>query len=316
MRRGRDASKPTEIPKRGWLDIFWRVKAEAQKDAVAFYSAGVSFYLLLALVPAMAAIVGVYGLVADGSSVAEHLQLLDGLLPPDIIDLLKVELVELAKSNKAAGWALFTGLILAMWGASKAIEALTIALNNVYDETETRGLIKRKVNSLMLTAGMIVYCAALLALMLAAPAVIAFAGLGSLSDTLIGILRWPLLLVAAFCAINALYRYAPSRANPKLKWSAPGSIFATLAWVGICVGLTLYATHLGGTAKTYGSFAAIVLLMLFFYLSSLAILIGGEINAEAEHQTTVDSTTGKPKPMGERGAFVADHIGEKRENLE
>jgi len=310
--RGRQADTPAEIPKRGWLDILWRVKREVKEDAVAFYAAGVSFYLLLAFVPTLAAVASIYGLAVDRSTVVDHVGLFDGFLPREIVVLLETELQSLASSDSSAGWALAFSLALALWGSSKAIEAITVALNRVYDEKETRNILHRKLNSLVVTACLLLFLALLMLLLVAAPAAIAFAGLSSFSDRMIGIARWPLVFFSALFAITALYRFAPCRRNPKWRWVAPGSLFAAIAWVAISFGLTLYTTQVGWSNKTYGSLAVVVLLMSFFYLSSIAFLIGGEINAETEHQSTADSTVGKPRPMGERGAYVADTVGQPK----
>jgi len=280
--RGHQEDTPTEPLTRSWLDIFWRVKREVKDDAVAFYAAGVSFYLLLAFVPTLAAVASIYGLAVDRSTVVDHVGLLDGFVPDEIIVLLETELGSLTSSG-SAGWALALSLALALWGSTKAIEAITVALNRVYDEVETRNIFHRKLNSLVVTACLLLFLAMLLLLLVAAPAAIAFAGLSSFSDRLISIARWPLMFFSALFAITALYRFAPCRRNPKWRWVAPGSLFAAISWVAISIGLTLYTTQVGWSNKTYGSLAVVVLLMSFFYLSSIAFLIGGEINAETEH---------------------------------
>lgn len=316
--RGRDAARPTDIPKRGWIEIAGRVKREAKDDAVTFYAAGVAFYLLLALAPSLAAVAGIYGLVVDRARVVDHVQLFLGILPKDIIGLLETELDALAASDSVAGWALVLGLGLALWGSSKAVEAMTIALNRVYDEENRRGFFRRKLNALWLTGGLLIFLAFVLFLLVAAPVAINFAGLAWASDSLIWLARWPVLFATAYVAVSTLYRFAPSRRSPKWRWTAPGSILATTSWVIICAGLSFYASHGGGGSKTYGSLAAVVLLMSFFYLSTLAILIGGELNAETERQTARDSTMGSDRPIDQRGAIVADTIAPSRgeKNLE
>jgi membrane protein len=279
-------------PGHGIWEILRHVKHEAKDDAVGFYAAGVSFYLLLALVPTLAAVAGVYGLLADPTSVVDHVSLLEGMLPGEIIGLITTELETLAASERTAGWALVGGLALALWGSSKSIEALTTALNRVYDEEETRGYFKRKLVVLCLTAGLIVFVSLLLLLLIGVPAAIAFARLDSFSDTLIAVARWPMVFLAALVAITTLYRFAPCQRNPRWRWFAPGSLLAAAAWVGICAGLTFYASHTGAGSKTYGSLAAVVLLMSFFYLSAAAILLGGELNTETEHLRRADRPAG------------------------
>lgn len=307
---GREAESPSEIPKRGWKDILWRVKREASDDAVGFQAAGVAFYLLVALVPALAALAGVYGLVADRSTVAEQVSHLHGLMPPDVLELIKTEMGNIAGQDAAAGWALVLGLGLAFWGGSKGMDSIIAALNVVYDEKETRGFVKRKLLSLGLTVGAIVFLATVVLLMVVAPVVLRYLGLSTFSESLISFLRWPVAFLGALTALAVLYRFAPCRSKPRWKWVAPGSALAALGWVLACAGLTLYYSREGGAeSKTYGSLTAVVLLMTWFYISAYVVLMGGELNAETEHQTARDSTVGGPDPIGQRGAYVADTIG-------
>ena len=257
-----------------------RVIRHARDEAVGLYAAGISFYLLLAFVPTLGAIVSIYGLVTDQQSVVDHLALLDGVIPDEIIGFLESELGSLASAEKVAGWTLVFSVLLAIWGSSRAIGALTIALNRIYGTAETRGRLERKLNSLGIAAGLLLFFLSLLLFLVAVPAVTALAGLDAFSDRLMTLARWPLLFVAALAAITATYRFAPCRKHVALQWLAPGSLFAAVTWVFISLGLTYYTTEIGWASKTYGSLKIAALLLFFFYLSSIAFLIGGVINAQ------------------------------------
>ena len=305
---GRDATSPIEIPEKGWKDVLKRVYKRFLDDGLSFDAAAVAFYFLLALVPAIAAVVAIYGLLMDQAKVVEHISLLSGMLPDDVLNLLATELKTIA-SSETTGWALAVSVGLAIWGSSKGISAITDALNRVYVENERRSFMRRKLNDLMLTAALIIFTVVILLLVVIAPAIMKFAGLEDSSSDLIGILRWPALFVTIILALTFLFRFAPCRTDAKWRWVAPGSVIATLLMVGALAGMTIYATHGGGSSTTYGSLGAVVLLMFCFYLSALSLLLGGVINAETEHQTARDSTVGSDKPLGSRGAHVADTVG-------
>ena len=232
------------------------------------------------------------------------------MVPPAALDLIEEQLVRITDADRTAGFAAIFGGLVALWGASKAIDALMISLNIAYDEKETRGFIKRKATGLALTFGLAVFMVIVVSLLVGLPVMLEFVGLGTFSELIINILRWPLLFAVAVAAMSMLYRWAPSRATPKWRWLSWGSIIATGVWMIASAGFSIYATNFGSYTETYGTLGAVVLLLFWFYLTGFAIILGAEINAEMEHQTIVDTTTGDPKPIGQRGAHVADDLGE------
>lgn len=308
---GRTAVKPGQIPKRGWKEILLRTKDDITNDAIGMVAAGVAFYTMLAIFPALAALVSIYGLVADPAQIQQQMSEVSSVMPPGAKDLLMSQLKSLASGS---GGALTVGLIvsilLALWSASKAMGALIKALNIVYNEQETRGFIKPYLVSLALTLGAMLFAIVTLFLIVVVPATLGSLGLPDFLQILISIVRWVLLAVAIVLGLGAIYHYAPSRLSPQWRWISVGAIVGAVLWLAGSALFSLYVSNFGSYNKTYGSFAAIIILMLWFNLSAFAALIGAEINAAMEYQTRHDTTTGESRPPGERGAYVADNIGE------
>jgi len=313
--RGREADRPTEIPKRGWKDILLRVKDEIREDNMSIIAAGVAFYLLLAIVPAMAAFVAIYGLFADPQTVGTQLDQLGAMLPEDARSMIRQQLTRLAStSGQALGIGAAVGLLISLWSAMKGTKALMTALNVAYDEREKRGFIRLNLIALLLTAGVIVFVAIALTLIAVIPAVLQLVGLGSVVEWAVQILRWPLILAFLLFVLAALYRWAPAREEARWAWLSPGALFAGALWLLGSVGFSLYVSFFADYNATYGSLGAVVVLLMWMYISTYAVLLGAETNAEIERQTRKDTTTGAPKPMGQRGAYVADTVGESSGN--
>lgn len=310
--RGREATSPTQIPPVGWKDIVFRAWREIQNDRVSFIAAGIAFYLLFAMVPGLAALISIYGLVSDPIEVGSQLSNLRGVIPDDTITLIEGELVTLTSQTRAAGWSLFISLVVTTYSGSKAIGGIITGLNIAYGERDKRGFIRKKIVSLGMTFASLVFLAITLVLLVAVPIVLRYAGLESQSELIIGVIRWPILAAVTMVWLAFIYRVGPDREPPRWKWVTWGSILAVVVWFLISVGLSVYASSFADLQKTYGSLGAIVLLMLWFYGFGWAIIAGAELNAEIERQTMKDSTTGPPEPMGKRGAFAADTLGDVR----
>jgi membrane protein len=310
--RGRSAERPSQLPAAGWRDILWRVKAEMAQDNLSLVAAGVAFYALLALFPAIAAVVSIYGLVAEPQTVEQQLQSVSHILPQEARGIVEEQLKRVTASGSTAlGLGAIVSLLLAIWSANKGTQSLITALNIVYDEDEKRGFIWFNVISLALTVGMFLFLIVCLGAIAALPALIGNLSLPEVVRQLAVWLRWPILGVAFVVALAALYRFAPSRDEPRWRWVSPGAVVATVLWL-IASGLfSWYVSSFGNYNETYGSLGAVAVLMMWFWLSALIVLLGAELNAEMEHQTERDTTRGGEKPVGRRGAYVADTVGEK-----
>lgn len=310
--RGRYADAPSEIPRAGWKDIAWRVWGELWRDRVTLVAAGVTFYMLLALFPALAAFVSIYGFVADPKTIADHIAFLGGLLPSEGLDLIREQLDALMQQKtESLGLGFVLGLAIALWSANNSVKALFEAMNVAYEEEEKRSILRLHLVSFSFTLGAILIGVMFLLSVGVVPAALALLHLDSWTEWLVSLGRWPVLLVAVGIAISLIYRYGPSRNEAKLRWITWGSALATLVRIAASVGFSFYLENFANYNATYGALGAVVGLMMWSWLSVVILIVGAEINAEIEHQTARDSTTGERRPMGERGAVVADTLGEK-----
>jgi membrane protein len=308
--RGRKARAPSQIPWRGWKDVVARTYLETQDDRLLALAAGVTFYALVALFPAIAAGVSFYALFADAGTIAKHLSLVAGLVPADVIDMLRDEISRIgAKSDGKLTFGFLLGLGIALWSANAGMKAIFDALNIIYDEQEKRGLIKLNLVSLLFTVGAIGAVLLAVGAVVVFPLLLAALGLSTLDQPIIGYFRWPVMFVLIIVGLAVLYRYGASRRPAKWRWTSVGSVFAASAWLVVS---SLFSWYLGNFANynaTYGALGAVVGLMMWMWLSTIVVLVGAELNSEIEHQTSHDSTVGPEKPLGGRGAVMADTVG-------
>ncbi|MCB8821666.1 YihY/virulence factor BrkB family protein [Microvirga rosea] len=311
--RGRDARGPFQIPWLGWKDILLRLWDEIIEDKVGTVAAGTAFFILLSLFPALAALVSLYGLVADPLTIGEHLADMRGYVPAAMIDLLGGELQRLI-SNRASTLSLSFagGIVLALWSANSGMRALFGALNVAYDETEKRSFFRLLFISLCFTVGAVIFFAVLINLIVGIPLVVRFLHLGFAGELLITFLPAMLMFGVALFGLAILYRYGPSRRIAQWSWITPGSFIAAVIWLLFSILFSWYLSSWANYSATYGSLGAIIGVMMWIYLSLWVVLVGAEINAEIEHQTAHDTTVGPAKPLGERGATMADDVGEAR----
>lgn len=308
---GRDAERPGEIPPRGWFAILKRVKAEVKEDNVTLLAAGVAFYAMLAIFPAIIAVVTVYGMVADPAQVESQVNEFAKGLPAGAGELITEQLNNVVNAGRQAlSIGLAISLLAVLWSASGGVQGLVKSLNLVYDERETRGFVKLRGLSLLLTLGAIVVVVVALALIAVFPGVIDDLGLGQAGELAASIARWVVLALVVLTALAVLYRYAPDRANPRWRWVSWGAVVALVVWLLGSVGFSWYVDNFGKYNQTYGALAAVIVLLLWLFLSSFAVLLGAEFDAEIERQTARDTTTGPDRPLGERDAEVADTVGE------
>jgi len=306
---GEKAERPQDIPKRGWFQIAKRGWAEAKADQVPLLAAGVAFYAFLSLFPALVALVLIYGLVADPAQIAHQANQVTGAMPGQVRQLITNQLTMVSAHNKGAGFGMVVSILIALWSASSGTSNLITAISTAYDEEENRSFIKKRALALGLTVLAIIFMILVLFLVAALPVVLQIFN-NVIVRVLLQVLRWILLVGLITTALAVLYRVAPNRDAPKIKWVSVGAIIATLLWVIASVGFSIYVASFGNYAKTYGAVAGIVVLLFWLWLTSYAILLGAEINAESEQQTVADTTRGKPEPLGNRKAVKADSVPE------
>ena len=292
------------------MDIAWRTAKEVQADDLATVARSIAFSGMLALFPALGAFVAVYGLFADVATARDHLAGLAGIVPASAMTLLGEQMTRLASASEAnLSLAFVFGLALSVWSANAGMKALFKGLNVVYEEKEKRGFLKLNLVSLAFTVGTVLLLALAMAALVALPVALDFlrvdAGLIGLSH-----LRWPALFAVATLFLSVLYRYGPSREKPKWRWVTPGGAAAAVLWMIGSALFSWYLTRFADYDATYGSLGAVFGFMMWLWLSSTVVLVGAELNAEIEHQTAADSTTGAEQPLGARGASMADTVGE------
>jgi membrane protein len=311
--RGRGAAAPGEIPARGWKDILWRVYGNVSDHRILALAAGMTYYSILAIFPALAALVAVYGLFSDPASIAKHLDEVSDFIPGGAVEVAREQLTRVAsKGGQALGFTFAIGLAVSLWSANAAMKSLLDTLNIVYGEQEKRGFIKLNAMSLGFTVAAIVFILSALGAVVVVPVSLKYLGLSNAADVLIRIARWPAMFMALAMGLAFIYRWGPSREAPRWRWITWGSVAATILWLAASALFSFYAANFGTFNETYGSLGGAVGFMTWLWISSIAILLGAELNAESEHQTARDSTIGKAKPAGARGAKMADTIGAAR----
>ena len=310
--RGRDVEHPRQMPASGWRDILWRVKDETAKDNISMIAAGVAFYLMLAIFPMLAATVSIYGLVANPADVQRNFESVAGVIPEEARSIMVDQLTAVTSaSGGQLGFGVLLSIALTLWSASRGVIAMITALNIAYDEKESRSFIKLNGIALALTLALIVFMIVTLAVVVALPVVIGYLNLGETVEWGIRLARWPILAAAIIVALAVLYRYAPDRDSPRWRWVSWGAVVATVIWLLGSVAFSIYVSNFADYNKTYGTMGAVIILLLWFNLSSYAVLLGAELNAEMEHQTARDTTKGSERPLGQRRAYVADTVGRK-----
>jgi membrane protein len=309
--RGRAAEQPLELSRAGWKDVLWRTYAEFSNDRILLVAAGITFYALLALFPALTALVSIAGFMVDPTRVVDQLQSFSRFLPAGALDIIGGQMQRIAsQSINHLSFAFATGLGIALWSANNGIKAMFDGLNVVYDETEERSFLRLTFVSLLFTLGAIFTVIIALGAIVVVPAILALVGLGGMSATLISLARWPILFALIVIGIGLLYRFGPSRSPARWRWISLGSLLAACLWVAASALFSWYVSNFSSYNEMYGSLGAVIAFMVWMWISTTIVLLGAELNAELEHQTARDTTTAPKKPMGSRGAEMADSVGQ------
>src|SRR5215207_1262621 len=302
---GDKAVRPTEIPARGWLQVAKRGWKEAKADQVPLLAAGVAFYAFMAIFPALIAVVSIYGLFADPSTIANQLNSLTATLPDEARQIITDQVTALSTRRQTLSISLVLFLLIALCSASAGTSNLLTAINVAYNEEEKRGFVKKRLLALGLTVAAIIFMVIILGLVAVMPPLLKVVFETGALRWVLQIVGWLIVVVLVPAALALLYRLAPDRDAPRMRWASLGAVVATLIWLAASLGFSFYTSTFGNYAKIYGVFAGILVLLLWLWLTMYAILLGAEINAEAEQQTIAD-TKGEEKPLGERRAVKAD----------
>ena len=312
--KGHRATSPWQMPAAAWKDIASRTYTRTWDDNIGLVAAGVAFYGFFALLSLLGLIVLVYGFVADPITVIEHMRALTAVLPSDVAMIIGEQLMTAVQASQGAkGLGILIAFLVAVYGGTNGAAAILTALNIAYEEKEKRSLVRFYLIAIGMTLAALVIALGALA----GTAAIAFLQniLPKASDTAViagKIAGYVLLSLTAAAVAATLYRFGPSRVDARWEWITPGSIFAAVTWLLLT---SLFGSYVAQANydKSYGSMGAVVALLTWLYLSAYAFLFGAELNSEIEHQTAKDSTTGRPEPLGERGAWAADNVADSDE---
>ncbi|RRQ23009.1 YihY/virulence factor BrkB family protein [Thiohalobacter thiocyanaticus] len=306
---GRHASVPSEIPWRGWRRVMARVWGEIGRRNLGLVAAGVAFYGLLALFPAIAALIAVYGLVADPAHVSQQFAILEKMLPADAYTLLQQQMQQLAtRPDGKLGLGLAGAVVLSVWSSTKGSRSIIAAMNIAYREREKRGIIRLNLIAYAMTLGLVLVAVVVIALVVAVPIVLNLIGLGGLVEVGVNVLRWLLLAGVVLVMLASIYRFGPARKEARWQWVSWGAVLALLLWLLTSALFSFYVSRFGSYNATYGSVGAVVILLLWLFITAFAVILGAVLNGEMEYQTGRDTIHHHERPMGERGAFVADHL--------
>ena len=310
--RGRIAGAPHQIPHKGWTDIGWRVALAYFGDRIGFISGGITYLALLSLVPALSAFVALYGLFADPGTAWDHIDFMASIMPPVVAEFIGQELTRLSVERPGElGLAFVFSLALALWSANAAVKGLFYGLNVAYHETEQRNIVRYNLLCMAFTIAGLAFVLVITALVVLAPLAIKLAGL-PLSLEPLAPLRWPVLFAVFWVGLTLAYRYGPCRARARWRWLTLGAVAATIGSGAVSLAFSLYLSEIADFRRAYGPLGAVMGFMLWTWLSVQVVLMGAVLNAEIEHQTAVDTTTGEPLPIGQRGALMADTVGPRR----
>jgi membrane protein len=311
--RGRNAGKPWEVPPQGWKDTLRRTQQQIGKDNVSLLAAGSAFYSLLAMFPAIAALVAIWGLIAEPTEVVRQIDGFTALLPTDAATIINDQAQSAASAGGGAVITAVIGILFALWSASKGINAMIQALNIVYNEEERRGFLQQIKLRFVLTAVAVIGVAVAAALVIIVPATLEALPLPGHFEFLIGLVKWLVLAAGALVGFGILYRYAPCRADARWVWVTPGSIFGVALWLAGSAAFSVYVSNFANYNATYGTLGAVVILLMWLLLTCFTVLLGAELNMELERQTRKDTTTGPAQPIGDRGAYAADTVAKTRD---
>ncbi len=303
----RHATSPTDIPAKGWKDVAKRTMAQFKADRGVLMGAGVAFYALLGIFPALIAALTIWGLFADPQQVEDAFDTMAEFLPEEAAQIITEQLSAIAGT---AGGALSFGLVISLagvlWAASSGMKGLMTAINAAYNQPPGRSFFKERGMALAFALGGILLALVAVGLLAVFPIVVGLLGLDGTVATAVSLARWPLLLVLVWIALSLLYRWAPDRPPAAWGWLSWGAGIAVVVWLLASVGFTIYVQNFGDYNETYGTLGGVIVLMLWLFITGVVILLGAAINAELERTTSHDTTKGPDQPMGQRGATVAD----------
>jgi membrane protein len=303
----RGARDPRQSPASGWKTILVRSWTEVNDNNIFLVAGGVTYTVLVALFPGLAALVSIYGLLLDPAQVERQVASLSDVLPPETAQMIGDQLHKLVTtSSNTLSISAAAALLFALYSASRGMSGMINALDIAYQQKETRGFFKLNFLAIGLTLVVLVGGTFTIALVGVLPVVVQWVGLGSLAKWVLLILEWPLLIAVVMTGLAVLYHFAPDRKMARWRWISPGAIVATLLWILGSIGFTVYVTHFSSYDKTYGSLGGVVVMLTWLWLSAFVALFGAVINAQTEQQATADTQAGSSRSARLTGRVAAD----------
>ncbi len=311
-----DAIRPSHLGWRIWWRVFRRVWEAADRLNLSLVAAGVAFYALVSIFPAIAALIAIWGYVADPIALQDQLGIAQRLLPDDAFAILQEQIAALIGANDSTlQLTSLLSVLLAIWTARNGVAALIRGLNSIYHESHRRNPFRRYIVAILLTVLLIFVAILAFAAVVILPGVLAYFSIRPEIEIAITLIKWLVLLSVVLLGIGVLYRFGPNRRGAKVSWLTPGAIFALLLWAGGSIAFSVYLRNFGNFNEVYGSIGAVIALLFWFYISSYVVLLGAQLNAELELATIHDTTVGEDRPAGERQAFVADNVADANGNI-
>ncbi len=306
------AEKPIQLSWKGWKQIGKRVNSELTVDHIAIVAAGVAFYFFLALFPTFIAAISIFSLVMEPAQIQQQISEIAHILPQQSTQMISDVLEDITGKSKATlGWSLVVSVLFSLLSAQQGTKAVFEGINVAYNEIDERGFFKYNGLTLLFTIGGIVIGVICTALVVVFPAIVEGINLPAYGvESIVQWLRWFVLALILMGVLAITYKIAPDRNNPQFRWVSWGAVIATILWLAGSILFSFYISNFGNYDKMYGSFAAVIILMLWFFITAYVILLGAEINSEMEHQTRKDTTIGKDRPLGQRNAYHADHVAD------
>jgi membrane protein len=305
----RDVATPFGFTPKEYAQIAARVFAQINRDNVPVVAAGVAFFALLSIFPLISACLSIYGYFADLSDIQSLANYLRPLMPESAWTLISNQIAAVVSApHTELSLRIFVSLLFALYTAGAGIRALLRALNVAYGETEKRNIFVFYLTAFAMTLGLFAFIYAALIVIVGIPAIMGFLSLDQTARQLSNWLPWLLLLIVFMLGAGTVYRFGPSRRAPRKRWVIPGVLFTTFSWLIVSWGFGVFVRNFGQYEATYGGISAVILLLLWFWLTAMSVIIGAELNAEMERQTLSDTTHGPARPIGRRRARMADFL--------
>lgn len=299
-------------PRLYW-EAFKASLSHVAENDLSLVSAGVAFFAMLSLFPALAAVIAILGLISDPAVVLPQLEDMRSFLPNDVYEIMNGQVTSLiTASSETLGWAGLLSLFFALWSARAGVGAMMVGLNNVYKQ-RNRNTAWHYLRALMLTVMLVVVAIVAMLALVVTPVVLAFFPLGPFGTLVVELIRWVIAIAVLFAGVGVLYRFGPNRKAARLPWLSAGAVLAVVAWAILSFGFSYYVANFGNYNQVYGSIGAVIAMLIWLWISSFLVLFGASLNAQIELRTWEDSTVGPSRPMGQRGAVVADEIVEVSE---